>query len=136
MIADDETDMTVSPEAFEIFHHTIDARLQHGRLAVADSTAVNPDARAALIRIARRRRVPTSLVAFNIPEEVCFMWDARRTRHVGQDVIHRQWVALQRALGEIGQEGHQQVVVLGEADLDQVLVEFKPLRATGATKPT
>lgn len=133
MIADDEAAIAVSREAFEIFHHIIDARLQYGRLTVADSTAVQREARNALIQIARRRGVPTVLVVFNVPEEVCFRWDAQRARHVGPAIIHQQWVALQHALGEIGNEGHSQIVMLNKQDIRATSVEFKPRSAAGMT---
>ncbi len=136
MIADDEANIAVSREAFALFHQIIDARLQHGRLTVADSTAVQRDARRALIQIARRRGVPTTLVVFNIPEELSLRWDAQRARHVAPAVIHQHWVAFQRALGEIGNEGHRQIVLLDEAEVDQVSVAFEPRRAQGVRKLT
>ncbi len=126
MVADDEGAIWASPEAFAVFYHIIEARLRYGRLTVADSTAVQPEARKTLIRIARRLRLPTVLIVFNIPEEVCIERDGHRARHVGSTVIHQQGLALQRALGEIATEGHHRVVVLTEADLDRISVEFVP----------
>jgi protein phosphatase len=126
IVADDEGAIWASPEAFEVFYHIIEARLQYERLTVADSTAVQQVARKTLIRIARRLRLPTVLIVFNIPEEVCIERDGHRVRHVDNTVIHQQWLAQQRALGEIATEGHHRVVVLTEADLDRVSVEFVP----------
>ncbi len=134
MIADEEANIAVSREAFALFHQIIDARLQYGRLAVADSTAVQPDARRALIRIARRRRVPTTLVVFNIPEELALRWDAQRARHVPPAVIHQHWVAFHRALGEIDGEGHRQIILLDETQVNHVSVSFKPQEAERVRK--
>ena len=82
LIADDEREMRVSGAAFALFHQIIDGRLRFRRLTVADSTALQPDARRELRRIARRWKTPTALLAFDIPEETCVLWNARRGRQV------------------------------------------------------
>lgn len=64
MLGDDERNLSVSPEAFELFHTIIDRRLRLDRLTVADSTALRPDARRTLLEIARRHAAPVSLVVF------------------------------------------------------------------------
>jgi len=123
MIADDEADLRVSPDAFALFHQLIDARLRHRRLTVADSTALHPDARRALRRIARAHQVPVAIVVFDVPEETCERWDARRARRVGRAVIHRQRAQLQEALRRIPGEGYDQVVILGPQDVATARVE-------------
>ncbi|MDQ7842911.1 MAG: AAA family ATPase [Armatimonadota bacterium] len=123
MIADDERDLRVSPDAFALFHQIIDLRLRYGRLAVADSTALHPAARRALRRIARRRQRPVVMIVFNVSEETCRLWDGRRERQVGAAVIHRQWQMLQEALARIPGEGYDQVVVLGEDEVGRAQVE-------------
>lgn len=132
MIADDEADIRVSREAFELFHQIIDARLRHRRLTVADSTALQPEARKALRQLARRREVPAVLIVFDVPEETCYRWDARRRRQVGRAVIHRQWTLLQDALAKIPQEGYDRVVILGEANLAKASVRFARTSSAGA----
>lgn len=126
MVADDEGAIWASPEAFAVFHQIIEARSGFGRLTVADSTAVQPEARKTLIRIARRLGIPTVLIAFHIPEDICLQRDRHRARHVDAAVIHQQCVAFQRALDDMGAEGYRQVVVLTAADLDRVSVELVP----------
>jgi protein phosphatase len=130
MIADDEANIRVSPEAFELFHHIIELRLRHHRLTVADSTAVLPEARRTLRQIARRSEVPVLAILFDVPEATCLRWDELRTRRVGPPVIHRQWEGFQDALRAVSTEGFRQVVVLGEADLGSTQVEI-----IGATGP-
>ncbi|MDQ7828390.1 MAG: AAA family ATPase [Armatimonadota bacterium] len=123
MIADDEADISVSREAFELFHFIIDLRLRHCRLTVADSTALRAEARRDLLRLARRHQVPAVLVVFDVSEERAYALDTRRERRVGRAVIRRQWEALQRALMTIPQEGFDQVYVLGEDDVTSATVE-------------
>lgn len=135
MIADDEADMSVSQAAFELFHNIIEARLRYGRLTVADSTALQPEARAALRQIARRWKVPTVALLFHVPEETCRMWDQDRPRRVGEPVIHRQWERFQHARQAVPQEGFNQVVVLEADDIDSVRVELQTRNDQLKTEP-
>lgn len=123
MIADDEASLRVSGAAFALFHQIIETRLRHRRFTVADSTALTPDARRALRRLARRGEVPATIIVFDVPEQTCRRWDARRERRVGGAVIHRQWQRLQDALQRVPEEGYDQVVVLGEEDVTRAGVE-------------
>jgi predicted kinase len=129
MIADDEANIRVSREAFELFHQIIQLRLQHRHLTVADSTAVRPEARKTLLHIGRRCDVPTVAIGFDVAEETCLRRDKGRSRRVGRAVIHRQWETFQQALDRVPTEGFDQVVVLGEDDLRRVRVEI--LEASG-----
>lgn len=133
MIADDEANIGVSRDAFELFHETIEARLKHRRLTVADSTTIRPDARRTLRQIARRRDVPVTIIMFDLTPQTCAHWDERRSRRVGRSVIDRQWDRFQQALRAAPGEGYDQVVVLREADLNSVRVEIDRSRQSPAT---
>ncbi len=124
MIGDDEANIRVSGEAFELFHQIIELRLRHRHLTVADSTAVRPEARETLRHIARRYAAPTVAILFDAAEATCLHRDEGRARRVGQAVIHRQWKAFQHALHRVPDEGFGHVVVLGDDDLRQVHVEI------------
>ena len=124
MIADDEANISVSREAFELFHQIIELRLRRHHLTVADSTAVRPEARKALLHIGRQCKVPTVAILFDIAEATCLRRDEGRPRRVGRTVIHRQWEAFQQTLHRVPAEGFGQVVVLGEDDLRRVHVEI------------
>jgi len=124
MIADDESNIRISRDAFELFHYLIETRLRHRRLTVADSTALRPDARAALRQIARRCQAPAVAVLFDVPEATCVQWDTQRGRRVGRPVIQRQWERFQQALRAVPGEGFDQVHILGADDLGSVRVEI------------
>ncbi len=124
MIADDESNMAVSGEAFDLMHQLIVARLRNGRLAVADSTAVATDARRELRQLGRRAGVPVVLIVFDISEAAAVKRNEARERRVGRPVIRRQWQQLQEALREIAREAYDEVVVLSEDDLARVTVEL------------
>ena len=135
MIADDERNIAVSREAFALFHQIIESRLRYRRLTVADSTALQADARRTLRQLAGRMEIPAVLIVFDLQEETCCQWDERRSRRVGRPVIHQQWTRLQQALRQVHEEGYSQVVMLGEAELSKTRVEIvrAPAEAEGGS---
>lgn len=128
MLADDEDNLAISRQAFELFHELIDRRLTLRRLTVADSTALRRDARRALLQIGRRREVPVLAVVFYVTEERCYLHDTMRERRVGRAVIERQSRLLHEALATIGEEGFDGITVLDEEQCRRVSVEIAPYR--------
>jgi predicted kinase len=129
MLGDDERNLAVSRDAFELFHFIIARRLALGRLAVADSTALRPEARRTLLEIGRRAGVPVYLIVFDVDEERCYYHDTLRARRVGRPVIARQVQALREALKTIPREGFDHVTVLDDALARSVSVELVPTPA-------
>lgn len=117
MIADDEADIGVSPDAFELFYTIIEMRVRRHHLTVADSTALQPEARKTLRQIARRAALPVLAILFDVQEATCLAWDLRRDRRVGQPVIHQQWERFQHALRTVPEEGFDQLIIVGEGEL-------------------
>lgn len=115
MLGDDERNLAVSPEAFELFHTIIDRRLRLRRPTVADSTALRSDARRTLLDIGQRHAVPVTLIVFDVSEEQCYLHDTRRERRVGRPVIAQHVRQLQDALRTIPQEGFNAVIMLDDA---------------------
>ena len=124
IISDSESNIAVSPEAFELFYHIIDLRLRHRRLTVADSTALRPQARRALLQLARRHGVPAVIIIFDVSEARAYAHDTHRARKVGRPVIREQWERLQEALRAVPQEGFDQVHILGEEETGTTSVEL------------
>lgn len=120
LVCDDEGDQGASADAFRILACLVDARLRRGRPTVVDSTALAPAARSRLRLLARRRRRPVLLVAFDVPEEECRRRDGARRRRVGARVIREHRRQLERALRAFPREGYAQVVVLEPAGADRV----------------
>ena len=131
MLADDERNMAVSREAFDLFHAIIDRRLHLRRLTVADSTALQKDARGTLLEIGRRRGVPVLLIVFDVTEDRCYLHDRLRERRVGRGVIARQVGLLYEALRTIPQEGFDSVTVLDDTSAPRATLEI----VTGARPP-
>ncbi|MBI3998273.1 MAG: AAA family ATPase [Armatimonadetes bacterium] len=126
MLADDERNLAVSREAFDLFHTIIDRRLHYRRLAVADSTALRREARRTLLEISRRHGLPVVLIVFDVPEDRCYLHDTRRERRVGRPVIERQVRLLQEALRSIPNEGFDEVHVLDDVQARRASVGIAP----------
>jgi protein phosphatase len=117
MISDDEADQSVSPQAFEILNLLARRRLEAGRLAVVDATSVTPEARRALLDVARECGAPALAVVLDVPEETCARNAAARAeRPVAAEVVAAHAEALARSLPAIGEEGWDRVYVLDGAE--------------------
>lgn len=125
MLADDETDQTVSGEAFELLHLVCAKRLAAGRLTVVDATNVRRESRKPFVEMARKFHVQTTAVVFNIPADICHAHNQLRPdRTFGPHVTRRQADDLKRSLGQLESEGFRRVFVLrSEEEINSV--EFK-----------
>src|SRR5438270_1212435 len=118
MICDDETNQQVNRDTFDLFYYIIQKRMILGRFTVADSTALQADARRKLRELSRRFGYLGCLLIFNIPPEICLERDKMRQRIVGEQVVAYHSGLLQRTLQDAPHEGWEQVQVLGEDDMD------------------
>ena len=125
MICDDENNQKVNRDTFELFHLIIQKRLSLGRFTVADSTALQPDARRKLRALSRQFDYNGCLLIFNIPPEICMERNKSRHRQVEEQVIPYHNSLLQRTLNNAPGEGWEQIYVLGEQDMDAI-VEIEP----------
>jgi len=127
MICDDENDQHVNRDTFELFHFIIQKRLFLGRFTVADSTALQPDARHKLRALSRRFGYLGCLLIFNIPPEICLERNKNRHRLVDEQVITYHAGLLQRTLLDAPLEGWEQIHILGEQDTDTIVeIEHAP----------
>lgn len=129
LVCDDERDQRHSAEAFALVNFIVEQRLSLNRLCVVDSTALTPEARKTLLDLARKHRVPCVVFLFDIPLEICIARDQARERSVGRPVIERQYRIFARERGNLEREGFDQVIELGEDDLDTVRIDvlFRPV---------
>lgn len=121
MICDDENNQQVNRDTFDLFYYIIQKRLFLGRFTVADSTALQSEARRKLRELSRRFGYLGCLLIFDIPPEVCLERDRMRHRIVGEQVVNYHAGLLQRTLEEAPYEGWEHVYVLGEDDMDTVI---------------
>jgi protein phosphatase len=110
IICDDETDQSVTPQAFRLLHYIVRQRLNIGKLTVIDATNIQQKARIPLLKIASARNIPAVAIIFDIPETLCIKRDISRNRTVGSDVINRQYLDFQSAKYQLVTEGFHQLV--------------------------
>jgi predicted kinase len=118
LISDDVTDQQVNHDAFDLFYYIIHKRLFRSRFTVADSTALQPEARRKLRELARRYGYLACLLIFDVSMQTCLERDRKRERMVGEQVIAYHTRLLQQTLLNAPTEGWDQVHVLGETDMD------------------
>jgi protein phosphatase len=113
LVADDENDQAATPAAFDVLHYIAAKRLAGGRLTVVDATNVQPEARRALVALARGQDVLPVAIVLDLPERLCVERNADRPdRDFGPQVIRRQRDQLRRGIRHLGKEGFRKVHVL------------------------
>lgn len=116
MLADDESDQSVTPDAFELMRLMVSKRLKFGRLAVVDATNVQAPARREWIALAREHDVFCVAIVFDLPEVVLVERHKQRAhRDFGEHVIRKQRMELRRSLRGLEREGCRYVHVLHDA---------------------
>src|SRR5262245_42056512 len=130
LIADDESEQSVTPDAFELLHLTAAKRLAFGRLTVIDATNVHPDARKQCLDLARRYHVLPVAIVFDIPVEICLDRNAKRTdRHIPARVVKNHAEALRRSFRRMRDEGFRAIHVLATPEeVEAATVVREPLR--------
>jgi protein phosphatase len=125
LVSDDENDQAATPAAFRIVHAIVRERLRARRLAVVDATNVKSQSRRPLLALARKRNISAIAIVFDLPEALCLERNqGRAARSLTADVIHRQWVEMERSMPGLQAEGFQRVYRLDspEAAESAVLV--------------
>lgn len=133
LICDDETNQQVNRDAFDLFYYIINKRMLQGRFTIADSTALQADARRRLLYLAHRHNYYTCIIVFNIPPEACVQQDRTRARMVGEDVIAYHVGKMQQVLQEIPAEGWHKVLLLEEARAENMHIHLS-MEITGVTQ--
>jgi protein phosphatase len=129
LVCDDEGNQAASRDAFDVLHLVVERRLARGRLTVVDATNVQPDARKPLLALARRYHVQTVAVVFNLPEELCQLYNLQRPgRNVIPDIVSGQVQLLQKTLHALQRERFSRFYVLsGPEEIEAAVVERQSL---------
>jgi protein phosphatase len=113
LISDDENDQTVTKEAFASLHFVASKRLAAGKLTVIDATNVQPEARKALLNIAREYYCLAIAIVFQLPERICHERNQQRPdRRFGSHVVRIQSTQLRKSLSGLKKEGFHEVYML------------------------
>lgn len=129
LIADDENDQSVTPEAFELLHFIAAKRLAKGKLTVIDATNVRLEDRKPLVEIARRYHCLPVAIVFNLPEKTCQERNRGRTdRNFGPHVIRGQRSQMRRSLRGLKRSGFRHIFTFETpTDVDAATIERVPL---------
>ena len=112
-VADDETDQSVTSDAFDLVSAVIEKRLKNRRFTVVDATNVQPESRKGLIAFARKWHALAVAIVFDLPEKLAVERNALRSdRAFGAGPVRRQMIALRRSMRGLQREGLRYVHVL------------------------
>jgi protein phosphatase len=129
LVADDETDQSATPDAFELVHAIAAKRLARRRLAVIDATNVRPEDRRQLVELARRYHALPTAIVFDLPEDLCLARNkGRPDRNIPGKVVRDHIQSLRRSLRGLDREGFRAVHVLrSETDVADAAIMREPL---------
>jgi protein phosphatase len=129
LVGDDETDQSVTNQAFEVLHFIAAKRLALGKLTVVDATNVHPEDRKQFVELARRHHCLPVAIVLDLPERLCAARNhARPDRQFAPHVIRRQVQGVRRSLRSLAREGFRHVHVLSsEEEVAAVEIVRQPL---------
>jgi protein phosphatase len=129
LVSDDETDQSVSADAFELVRAIAEKRLKHRRLTVIDATNVRAADRKSWIELARRWHALPVAIVIDPGVDVCIQRNNARTdRPSGAQVVQRMTQEVRRGQGGLQKEGFRQVWKLSsQAQIDETAIERRPL---------
>ncbi len=130
MISDDESDQSVTPDAFEILHIIAEKRLARGRRTVIDATNVQVKARKTLLALARKYHALPVAIVLKTPQETCFDRNRNRSdRHVASHIIRQQCRDLERSVSLLKTEGFRKIYLLETPDkADHAKIRPQPMQ--------
>jgi predicted kinase len=114
-LSGNQHDQTLNDEVFDIFHTLLGMFLRNREdgIAVADSTALDSDARKQLRNVAEKNDAEKHLVVFtNLAQAVTR--NAARIQPVPGSVMVRMIAKYEKALADIPLEGYHSVTYIGE----------------------
>ncbi len=129
LVADDENDQSVTPEAFELLHFIASMRLAKGKLTVVDATNVRPEDRKPLVALARQFHCLPVAIVFNLPEKLCQDRNrGRADRDFGPHVIRGQRSQMRRSLRGLKREGFRHIFIFDSPEeVEAATLERVPL---------
>ncbi|HLI06868.1 MAG TPA: AAA family ATPase [Ktedonobacteraceae bacterium] len=126
LVSDDENNQHVNRDAFDLFYYIIHKRMFQGRFTVADSTALQPEARRRLLDLAHRHGYLTCLLIFNVPEQISRVRNLQRERKVEEQVHGYHAGLLQQTIQLAPTEGWNRLYILSPEQIDAVTIEIEP----------
>jgi len=129
LITDDETDQSISTDAFELVGAIAEKRLKHRKLAVIDATNVRAADRKQWIELARRWHALPVAIVIDPGLDVCIERnEARPDRDFGPGVPQRMIQEIRKGLRKLHLEGFRQIWKLSSVEaIETATIERRPL---------
>lgn len=118
MICDDETNQSVTQDAFAVLHCIASRRLKNGMLTIIDATNLKREFRKELVHIGSKYHVPSYAILLDVPKAICLDRNQNRSRVVDPSVILEQWELFQKSISELPIEGYKEIFRLQHSDLE------------------
>lgn len=124
LVSDNENDWSINQDAFDIVFCITRKRVKNQKLVVVDATNLGPRARAPLVRIAQKARVPIVAVILDIDPEICWQRNKLRNDRGGREVVDRHSQVLREFIDNLSDEGISASWVLrSPQEVDDVVIE-------------
>lgn len=129
LVSDDENNMNVTEDAFDMLFYIAAKRLAAGKLVVIDATNIEKKARQPLVELARKYHVIPVAIILDIPEKICHQRNAMRPdKQLEKHVIRQQRSLLRRSIKALRWEGFRHIYRLrSEAEIDSVRIKQRPM---------
>ena len=129
LVSDDETDQSVSGDAFELVREIAGKRLKHRKLAVIDATNVRAADRKGWVELARKWHALPVAIVIDPGVDVCIERNkSRPDRAFGPQVPQRMTAEIRKGLRGLQREGFRQVWKLDSpASIEAATVTRQPL---------
>lgn len=110
LVSDDENDLSVTKEAFEVLNCIAEKRLKLGKLTVIDALNLRKEDRAKLIKLAKDNYALASAIVLETPIKKLFERHSERTdRNFNKHVLERQYDDFKYSMKSIEREGFSYV---------------------------
>lgn len=119
MVSDDETDQSVSEQAFELLFRTAEKRLELKKLTVIDATNVSKQSRSKIVDLAKNQDVHAVAIVLDIPEKILLERNSQRdNRRLPERIVRNHRTKLRQSIKNLKREGFRYVFVLKQEDID------------------
>lgn len=129
IISNDENNLKVSTEAFELVNHIVRQRLKQGLLTVIDATHVQPDSRKNILQAARDYHCMPVAIVLNPPMNVIEeRHEKRPDRDFSKRVLSNQHRQLKRTIRFLKKEGFRYIYRLNSIEeIEHVEIVRQPM---------
>ncbi|MBL4658855.1 MAG: polynucleotide kinase-phosphatase [Alcanivoracaceae bacterium] len=129
IVSNDENNLKVTADAFEMLDYIVRKRLKRGLLTVLDATHVQPDSRKSILQAARDYHCLPVAIVLNPPMEVIEeRHENREDREFSKRVLANQQRQLKRTIRFLKKEGFRYIYKLNSIEeIDNVEIIRQPM---------